>query len=475
MEIPKTIRLHPPLIHVPITIMESYEEAKKQPQAQNYCDDNVIFVHEVKSYCAHKKLPSSDSVSIHSSKTALGPADCQPYSKIVVNVNDEESNDSTAVETLPAATEGMILLSDFVSVDTFDVHSYSVVVSWRLIKSAERKESRNILLSPVTTATINNNLTIVSNVSKVSNVEEKVSVDSILSGATTPSETGCVSGYSVPSSLRSRKIISFEEETKVELVEKGRLSLEEMERYSERDRLRAEQGRLLEQKRQRQERLEKHLADEEFDWMAIQVLQAKEECFQKYISKISKFGCKNGQSSSESMSESKLFHLVNIHSITVASVSRQKATIERFYTWSDFCWTIDQRDSWVQPYMGGYQEPTPELFRLNHMDDSSTHTLVKPDSHGCISANNGKKRSGWQYGIMESLNESDKRFGETAIWSEFFRNDEDKLDAEYGEAWNIVKEEIKTALKKHVNRDEYCNVDTVPLRDIVLSSRLKPG
>ncbi|EFX61754.1 hypothetical protein DAPPUDRAFT_338244, partial [Daphnia pulex] len=52
-------------------------------------------------------------------------------------------------------------------------------------------------------------------------------------------------------------------------------------------------------------------------------------------------------------------------------------------------------------------------------------------------------------GIMESLNESDKRYGETAT---------DVLDAEYDEAWNIVKEEIKTALKKHVSRDEYCNV-----------------
>jgi hypothetical protein len=88
--------------------------------------------------------------------------------------------------------------------------------------------------------------------------------------------------------LRSRKIISFEEETKVELVKKRRLSLEEMERYSERDRLRAEEDRLLEQERQRQEELEENLADEEFDWMAIQVIQAEEECFQKYISKISK-------------------------------------------------------------------------------------------------------------------------------------------------------------------------------------------
>jgi hypothetical protein len=88
--------------------------------------------------------------------------------------------------------------------------------------------------------------------------------------------------------LRSRKIISFEEETKVELVEKRRLSLEEMEHYSESDRLRAEEDRLLEQERQRQEELEQNLADEEFDRMAIQVLQAEEECFQKYISKISK-------------------------------------------------------------------------------------------------------------------------------------------------------------------------------------------
>jgi hypothetical protein len=88
--------------------------------------------------------------------------------------------------------------------------------------------------------------------------------------------------------LRSRKIISFEEETKVELVKKRRLSLEEMERYSERDRLRAEEDRLLEQERLRQEELEENLADEEFDWMAIQVIQAEEECFQKYISKISK-------------------------------------------------------------------------------------------------------------------------------------------------------------------------------------------
>ncbi|EFX64094.1 hypothetical protein DAPPUDRAFT_267083 [Daphnia pulex] len=32
MEIPKTITLHHPWIHVPITIMEFYEEAKKQPQ-----------------------------------------------------------------------------------------------------------------------------------------------------------------------------------------------------------------------------------------------------------------------------------------------------------------------------------------------------------------------------------------------------------------------------------------------------------
>jgi hypothetical protein len=61
----------------------------------------------------------------------------------------------------------MILLSDFVSVDTMDVK----------------------LLFP---ATINNNLTVVSNVSKVSNVKEKVSFDSILSGATTPSETDLV-------------------------------------------------------------------------------------------------------------------------------------------------------------------------------------------------------------------------------------------------------------------------------------------
>jgi hypothetical protein len=64
----------------------------------------------------------------------------------------------------------MILLSDFVSVDTLDVK----------------------LLFPVTTATINNNLTVVSNVSKVSNVKEKVSFDPILSGATTPSETDLV-------------------------------------------------------------------------------------------------------------------------------------------------------------------------------------------------------------------------------------------------------------------------------------------
>ncbi len=64
----------------------------------------------------------------------------------------------------------MILLSDFVSFDTLDVK----------------------LLFPVTTATINNNLTVVSNVSKVSNVKEKVSFDSILSGATTPSETDLV-------------------------------------------------------------------------------------------------------------------------------------------------------------------------------------------------------------------------------------------------------------------------------------------
>ncbi len=88
--------------------------------------------------------------------------------------------------------------------------------------------------------------------------------------------------------MRARKIISFEEETKLELVKKRRLSLEEMERYSERDRLRAEEDRLLEQERLRQEGLEENLADEEFDWMAIQVIQVEEECFQKYISKISK-------------------------------------------------------------------------------------------------------------------------------------------------------------------------------------------
>ncbi len=46
-----------------------------------------------------------------------------------------------------------------------------------------------------------------------------------------------------------------------------------------------------------------------------------------------------------------------IHSITAASVSRQKATIERLYTWRDFCRTIYQRDSWVQPYMGSRTDP----------------------------------------------------------------------------------------------------------------------
>ncbi|EFX67529.1 hypothetical protein DAPPUDRAFT_330942 [Daphnia pulex] len=192
--------------------MESYEEAKKQPQ--NNFDDDVIFVHEVKSYCAHKKLPSSYSVSIHSSKTALGPADCQPYSKIVVNVNAEESHDTTAVETLPAATEEMILLSDFVSVDTLDVHSYFVVVSWR-----------------------------------------------------------------------SRKIISFEEETKVELVEKRRLSLEEMERYSERDRLRAEQGRLLEQ--DANEELQRRKEEDRFDHKDLDLLSIRAFLKQKAIKKIS--------------------------------------------------------------------------------------------------------------------------------------------------------------------------------------------
>jgi uncharacterized UPF0160 family protein len=39
-----------------------------------------------------------------------------------------------------------------------------------------------------------------------------------------------------------------------------------------------------------------------------------------------------------------------------------------------------------------------------------------------------------------------------------FTSDEDVLDAEYDEACKIVKEEIKTALKKHVNRDDYCNM-----------------
>ncbi|EFX61740.1 hypothetical protein DAPPUDRAFT_338308 [Daphnia pulex] len=53
-----------------------------------------------------------------------------------------------------------------------------------------------------------------------------------------------------------------------------------MDRYSEHDRLRAEEDRLLEQERQRQEELEQNLADDEFDRMAIEVLQAEEECFQ---------------------------------------------------------------------------------------------------------------------------------------------------------------------------------------------------
>lgn len=148
---------------------------------------------------------------------------------------EKDSDLQVSVKCSASTEHEMFVMADFVSVDTLDVE----------------------LLSPFTT---NNNLTAVSNVSKVSKVNEKVYVDSIPSGATTPIETGCVSGYSVPSSLRSRKLISFEEETKVDLVEKRRLSLEEMERYSERDRLRAEEDRLLEQERQRQEELEQNLA-----------------------------------------------------------------------------------------------------------------------------------------------------------------------------------------------------------------------
>jgi hypothetical protein len=198
-------------------------------------------------------------------QVTVPPADSQPESKEVVNVKVEESHDPTAVETLPAANETeMISMTDSTaSGDAPDVE----------------------ILPPVNTT--NNDVAVVSTPSEVSNVEGQVSVDSIPSGATTPSETGSVSGDSVPLSLTSRKIISSEEEAKAALAEKRRLAREQMEREAERERLRAEEERLLEEERQRQEELEQKLAEEEMDRMALEARQAEEERLQKYINVLS--------------------------------------------------------------------------------------------------------------------------------------------------------------------------------------------
>ncbi|XP_046447898.1 MAP7 domain-containing protein 1-like isoform X12 [Daphnia pulex] len=210
---------------------------------------------------ATKKADEEAVKAVELVQVTVPPADSQPESKEVVNVKVEESHDPTAVETLPAAAETeMISMTDSTaSGDAPDVE----------------------ILPPVTTT--NNDVAVVSTPSEVSNVEGQVSVDSIPSGATTPSETGSVSGDSVPLSLTSRKIISSEEEAKAALAEKRRLAREQMEREAERERLRAEEERLLEEERQRQEELEQKLAEEEMDRMALEARQAEEERLQKAI------------------------------------------------------------------------------------------------------------------------------------------------------------------------------------------------
>jgi membrane protein involved in colicin uptake len=186
-------------------------------------------------------------------------ADSQQESKEVVNVKVDETNDPTAVETLPAAETEMISMTD--STASGDAPDVEV---------------------PPPVATTNSDVVVATTPSEMSNAEGQVSVESIPSGATTPSETGSVSGDSVPSSLTSRKIISSEEEAKAALAEKRRLAREQMEREAERERLRAEEERLLEEERLRQEELEQKLAEEEMDRMALEARQAEEERLQKY-------------------------------------------------------------------------------------------------------------------------------------------------------------------------------------------------
>ena len=212
-----------------------------------------------KSVAATKKA-DEDAVKAEPLQVTLPPADSQQESKEVVNVKVEERHDPTAVETLPAAETEMISMTD----------------------STASGDSPDVEVLPPVTTTTNNDVAVVSTPSEVSNAEGQVSVESIPSGATTPSETGSVSGDSVPSSLTSRKIISSEEEAKAALAEKRRLAREQMEREAERERLRAEEERLLEEERQRQEELEQKLAEEEMDRMALEARQAEEERLQKY-------------------------------------------------------------------------------------------------------------------------------------------------------------------------------------------------
>ena len=172
-------------------------------------------------------------------------ADSQQESKEVVDVKIEETYDPTAVETV------MISMTDSTAFGTPDVEPVPLVST--------------VAITP----------------SEISNVEGQISAESIPSGATTPSETGSVSGDSVP--LMSRKIISSEEEAKAALAEKRRLAREQMEREAERERIRAEEERLFEEERQRQEEVEQKMAEEEMDRMALEARQAEEERLKKYL------------------------------------------------------------------------------------------------------------------------------------------------------------------------------------------------
>lgn len=71
----------------------------------------------------------------------------------------------------------------------------------------------------------------------------------------------------------------------MELVKKRRLSLEEMERYSERDRLRAEEDRLLEQERLRQEGLEEIWATKNLTGWRYKSFKSKRNAFKSIFLK----------------------------------------------------------------------------------------------------------------------------------------------------------------------------------------------